>query len=113
MLTSPWFEVVEFLCMQSFVTRAAHTPAPSLDNGALQRQRTATDDGHAEAGSSAAVSDGAPSPATTAAAPQQSSSLIGDLLDLDISEPTPAAAPPPPPVEGSISPIVSFCSTFI
>ncbi|EIE25043.1 Adaptor protein complex beta subunit [Coccomyxa subellipsoidea C-169] len=82
----------------SFVTRAAHTPAPSLDNGALQRQRTATDDGHAEAGSSAAVSDGAPSPAA-ASASQQTSSLIGDLLDLDISEPTPAAAPPPPPVE--------------
>ena len=98
--------------MQSFVTRAAHTPAPSLDNGALQRQRTATDDGHAEAGSSAAVSDGAPSPAA-ASASQQTSSLIGDLLDLDISEPTPAAAPPPPPVEGSILPIVTFCSTSL
>ncbi|KAK9908655.1 hypothetical protein WJX75_001085 [Coccomyxa subellipsoidea] len=82
----------------SFVTRAVHTPAPSLDNGALLRERTATDDG---AGSSAGVSDGAPSPAATAA-PQQSSSLIGDLLDLDISDPPPApaaAAPPPPSVD--------------
>ena len=97
------------LRVQSFVTRAAHTPAPSLDNGALLRERTATDDG---AGSSAGVSDGAPSPAAATAAPQQSSSLIGDLLDLDISDPPPApaaAAPPPPSVDGSIPPAaVSF-----
>ncbi|CAL8461997.1 g1528 [Coccomyxa elongata] len=81
----------------AFVTRAAHTPAPSLDNGAL-RERTTTDDGVAAAAgssSSGPVSDGAPSSAAAAAQPPSSSSLIGDLLDLDISDPSPAAAAAP------------------
>lgn len=92
------------LDLQAFVTRAAHTPAPSLDNGAL-RERTTTDDAAAAAAGSSSsggpVSDGAPSSAAAAAQPPASSSLIGDLLDLDISDPSPAAAAAlPPPVEG-------------
>ncbi|CAK0783703.1 hypothetical protein CVIRNUC_006902 [Coccomyxa viridis] len=68
----------------AFVTRAAHQPAPSLDNGVI-RERLPTDDG-AEP-SSAAVPPSDPHPSTTGA----QSNLIGDLLDLDISEPTTAA----------------------
>jgi hypothetical protein len=92
--------------LQSFVTRAAHTPAPSLDNGALHRDRAASNDVSVAAAdiSSAPVSYGAPAAAAPAAAAQPPPSLLGDLLDLDVSGPatTPAPSPlTPAPAEGA------------